>query len=68
MKRQAQKLDTDELQDLLVQEWYNVSRIMHMFIPITFPCLTFMGFVQAAKFESEEKKDGTIGGKSMTIG
>ena len=41
---------------------------MHQFIPITFPHFTFQGFVQAAKYESEEKKDGTIGGKSQFLG
>lgn len=58
----------DELQDLLVKEWYNVSRIMHQFIPITFPYFTFQGFVKEAQIETTQTKDGKVGGKSITFG
>jgi len=68
LKRQAQKIDTDELQDWLVKDWYSVSRTMKMFIPITFPYFTFQGFVQEAVAAHEQTKDGKIGGKTQFLG
>ena len=56
------------MQDTLVKEWYGMSRLMQQFIPITFPYLTFQGFVKEAVAEKEQTKDGKIGGKSQFLG
>lgn len=61
-------MNVDDLQDLLVKEWYAMSREMKQFIPITFPYFTFQGFMQEAGKESEQRKTDDVAQGNKTLG
>lgn len=59
MKRDAENTNWQELEDNMVGQWYFVSKIMGVIIPITFPYFTFAGLVEEIRkdpnFKSKEE-------------